>query len=185
VVGVTAEHAVVYNATGLGVNRSLRDTTAGSLRDVVRGFGAPPHVGVPPRGRSAPLLASDRKALLAIGFGQGVVAIYESHLPVAAPVKMDFNVWRNPLTVFAVVCLGVFTFFNNKRGGGGAGLGALGRGMGGAGAAAAMAAQMEAHRSRSGLGGLGGAPFGSSSGGLGGYRSQGGLGKASIAELDR
>jgi len=189
VVGVTGLHAMVYNATALGVNRSVRDTTAGSLRDVVRGFGAPAHIGVPPKGQFTPLLASNKKALLAMGFGSGVVAIFESHLPVVTPAKMDFNVWRNPLTVFGVVCLGVYTFFNNKRLGSG-GVGMLG-GRAGAGAAAAMAAQMEAHGRKSlGRGGgfnagPGGLDYGMGSGlgGLSPGRPSGPSPLASITEL--
>lgn len=79
-----------------------------------------------------PALACGKGRLLALPVGRGdIVATFSSELPVAQPPNFNAKLWQSPVLVVAMCLVGLWQFYQKRRGAAGLGGGIRGAHMGG------------------------------------------------------
>ena len=110
--------------------------------------------------RGPALVVTNRGRLVVVAFPDGLVASYESDLPVWRPEPMNTKLWSQPLFVVSVILIAVWQFYRQK--------GAYARyGGGGGGGGKFDPALFEKYAKEAGVAGKFGAGGGAGSGGFG------------------
>lgn len=99
----------VMNTTGAG-RAPPKEVIATPLRRLAASFGH--HIGEDERG--PPVVVTNRGRLVVVAFPQGLVAAYESDLPVLRPKPMDTNLWNQPVFVVMIALIAVWQFYRQK-----------------------------------------------------------------------
>ena len=120
----TGYDVAVFNVTSSG-RKPPRDVTSAAASRLVdaTGFGAGTDVDDAEDARGPALVATNgRGRFVAVGLPGGIVATYESELPVFRPERVDAKLWSQPLFVAAMGIIALWQFYR-QRSGGGRGLG--------------------------------------------------------------
>jgi len=112
----------VLNTTAVG-RKAPKDVMTEGLPELAAMFGHP----MADEARAPPLVASNKQRLVVLAFTGGLVASYESDLPMWKPEFSNIKLWQQPVFVISVVMIAVWQFYRQK------GMGSLGAGGGGGG----------------------------------------------------
>jgi len=114
----TSQEVWAFNTTG-STRSGPRYVLQDDLDKVGQSFGHTPSLVC---SEFPPMLAYNKQRQVVVSLCNGLVGIFESHLPITTPPQWNPKLWSQPLFIGAIVLVAMWQFYSQKRKGGGGGM---------------------------------------------------------------